>query len=83
MNACQCGDYGYFGVLDMGEAYRAGALAGIADRKLGFKSDYAYRGVYLDPIYSYAWHYSRGYRDGMDRRVTLAEYDEGKPENIR
>ena len=70
MASCECGDTGYFGVLGMGEAYREGLRAGWADRRLGFKSDYAYRGVYLDHIYSYPWHYSHGYRDGMDRRYT-------------
>lgn len=45
------------------EAYQAGLRAGKADRSLGFKSEYAWNGVQLDPTYSYSWHYSRGYRD--------------------
>ena len=45
------------------EAYAAGLAAGKADRRLGQRSDYAWHGVTLDPVYSYAWHYSRGYRD--------------------
>jgi len=45
------------------EAYAAGLAAGKADRFNGFCSYYAWDGVTLDPIYSYGWHYSRGYRD--------------------
>jgi len=44
------------------EAYAAGLAAGKADRRLGVRSDYAFYGA-LDPVYSYMWHYSRGYRD--------------------
>ena len=44
------------------EAYQAGLKAGKADRSIGTRSEYAWNGA-LDPIYSYSWHYSRGYRD--------------------
>lgn len=45
------------------EAYQAGFQAGTADRRVGFKSDYSWNGVELDQVYTYSWHYSRGYRD--------------------
>jgi hypothetical protein len=49
------------------DAYQAGRAAGRADRYVGVRSDYSWHGVELDPVYSYSWHYSRGYRDGWNR----------------
>jgi hypothetical protein len=45
------------------EAYADGLAAGKSDRRIGVRSDYAWYGLALDPVYSYSWHYSRGYHD--------------------
>lgn len=50
-----------------GEAYQSGLRAGKADRSIGYRSTYAWNGVECDPVYSYSWHYSRGYRDAWSR----------------
>lgn len=49
------------------EAYQDGVRAGHYDRLAGARSDYAWHGS--EPVYTYAWHYGRGYRDGWDRRT--------------
>ena len=49
-------------------AYEAGRRAGRLDRRIGFKSDYAWWGVVLDPRGSYSREFSSGYRDGWQER---------------
>lgn len=48
-------------------AYQDGLRAGKSDRSLGYRSKYAWNGVEVDPVYSYSWHFSRGYRDAWRR----------------
>lgn len=43
-------------------AYGDGYLAGVRDRAWGWMSEYAWYGLVLDPIGSYSWWYSKGYR---------------------
>lgn len=48
------------------EAYQDGLNYGKADRLNGVRNEYTWNGA-LDTIYSYTWHYSRGYRDAWSR----------------
>ncbi len=43
-------------------AYENGYRAGVADRALGLMSEYAWYGHVLDPVGSYSYWYSKGYR---------------------
>lgn len=46
------------------KAYSEGRHAGAGDKRLGQKSEYSWMGAELDSQASYAYWYSRGYRDG-------------------
>ena len=43
-------------------AYNDGWRSGHLDRSLGVTSQYAWFGVFLDPVDSYGFHYSLGYQ---------------------
>ena len=53
---------------EQNEAYQHGYASGRADAWIGRLSEYAWYGELLDPIGSYSWWFSRGYRVGRTTR---------------
>ena len=49
-------------------AYQSGYEAGYLDRAVGIRLDYSWLGREVEPIGSYAYEYSLGYRAGWQKK---------------